>query len=211
MAQHPLPAHSHPRSASIVFASDPLVGIECPVCLSPITMTSRTNMAKCPHSFHRECIAAWHQQQRRLGRDPDCPVCRTPGTAADPAWPTFRFAGSMWGPWGSISITPDIVIINARYWFSQPTKHIIRYSDIARYYRNRNCIFLVDAVGEVIISFSVRNPQELFETLATATVQHFERHGAAIRRSNAGQPQAHIRPQLTNNVSTQNNGLHYES
>ncbi len=209
MAQHLPIVPALPHRASIIFAADPLVGLECSVCLSSITMTTRTNMTKCTHSFHRTCIAEWHAQQRRQGRDTDCPVCRTPGTATDPEWPTFRFSGSVWGPWGSIAITPDIIIINARYWFSQPTKHLIRYSDVARYYRNRNCIFFVDALGEVIISFSVRDPQKLFETLAIATVQHFERHGRENLRALAPQPA--LAPAPNNNVSRQNNGMHYES
>lgn len=208
MAQHHPTIPTLPRSASIIIAADPLVGLECPICLSQISLSTRANMTKCTHSFHRTCIAEWHAQQRQQTRNTDCPVCRTPGTAADHEWPTFRFSGSVWGPWGSIAITPDIIIINARYWFSQPTKHLIRYSDIARYYRNRNCIFFVDALGEVIISFSVRDPQKLFETLAIATVQHYERYGRHLRT--VVPLQTTIVPTANNNVSNQNNGMHYE-
>ena len=212
MANHRPPGPSAVPRASTIIATDPEIGIECSVCLEPVTLTTRALMSCCPHVFHRNCIDEWHGTQLRRGRPPNCPVCRTLGTAAASSWPIYTFSRSMWGPWGSVAITPDLLIVNARYWFSQPTKQLVRYSDIARYYRNRNCIFLVDSVGAILTSFSVRKPRELFEALAAASVKHFERQGAPRRwrtRPMAGPPGT-LPINLPNNVSAQNNGMHYE-
>jgi hypothetical protein len=201
MAQHPLPVvppppqpqPPHParpsrppppaRATDIIMASDPSIDLECPVCLLDITVTTRAVMDRCPHAFHRSCIAEWHATQRRNNHAPDCPICRTPGAVATPTWPVYTFTRSLCGPWGSVAVTPDLLVVNARYWFSQPTKQLIRYSDVAKYYRNHNTIFLVDSVGAILTSFSVRRPQELFEALATASVKYYERyHERTVRR-----------------------------
>ena len=109
-------------------------------------------------------------------------MCRVRGPAAVPAWPTYPFVRSFCGPWGSVTVTPDLLVVNARYWFSQPTKQLIRYSDISRYYRNRNCCYLADATGALLTSFCVRKPDELFEILGAAAVKHFEQNGMRNRR-----------------------------
>jgi hypothetical protein len=43
--------------------------VSCPICLSAINSNARA--LTCLHTFHRECIDTWFQQQ------PTCPICRT--------------------------------------------------------------------------------------------------------------------------------------
>ena len=156
-------------------ASDPADGGECAICLHPITFTTRAPMSRCAHVFHRRCIHDWHATQQRNGQRPNCPMCRAFGPAEDLRWPSYTFTRSLCGPWGSVTVTPDLLVVHARYLFSQPTKHLIRYSDVAKYYRNYNSIYLVDAVGSTLTSFNVRKPQELFESMAVASVAYHNR------------------------------------
>jgi hypothetical protein len=171
-----------PPTPAPVTSSDPPIGIECSVCLEAITVTTRGGMVNCSHVFHRRCIDTWHARRRNRGQTPNCPLCRVAGPAAVPEWPVYQFTRSLRGPWGSVTIAPELLIVHAQYWFSQPTKQLIRYPDIASYYRNRNTIFLADASGALLTSFTVRKPDELFVALGTAAIKNYERHGVQNRR-----------------------------
>ena len=173
------------RASPTITPADPPIGVECAICLCPITLTTRTAMESCVHVYHLECIDVWHRTQRMNSHAPNCPICRTPGPPARDNWPTFPLYRSLCGPWGSVAITPDLLVVHARYWFSQPTKQLIRFSDIAQYFRHRNCIFLVDAVGAILTSFHVRRPEQLFDALATASVKHSLRNPPRVRRRGA--------------------------
>lgn len=167
---------SIPIPPAYVTTSDPSINIECSICLDAITVNTREEMVNCSHVFHRHCINIWHARQRIRSQPVNCPLCRVVGPSHLPEWRVYQFTRSLRGPWGSVIITPELLIVHAQYWFSQPTKQLIRYQDIASCYRNRNTIFLSDASGALITSFTVRKPDDLFLAIGTAAIQHYDNH-----------------------------------
>jgi hypothetical protein len=159
-------------------SSDPSIDIECSVCLENITVNTRGGMVNCSHVFHNYCINIWHAHRHSRNLPLNCPLCRVQGPSRQPRWSVYNFSRSLRGPWGSVTITPELLIVHAQYWFSQPIKQLIRYSDISRYYRNKNTIFIADAGGAILTSFSVRKSDDLFIEIGTAVIQNnHQRYG----------------------------------
>lgn len=132
---------------------DPVMKDECAICLMPITASTLARLAACPHIFHNSCIKTWHETRFNHGQVPNCPSCRKCGPST-PAWPSFDFYRSfVFGPSGTITLLPHIIVIRTNFVWSSNTKQIIRIVDIQRFKKKRNYIYLYDHNDELIISF----------------------------------------------------------
>jgi len=94
-----------------------------------------------------------------------------------PAWPTFGFyRSSLFGPTGSITIMPHILVVRTMYMCSSNTKHLIRFVDIKQLKKKRNnYVYLYDHSNELILSF---RPQQMtpFLKCLTQYVKQYNPH-----------------------------------
>ena len=172
--------------------ADPVVVDECAVCLLPITVSTLARLGACPHVFHKSCIDLWHKTRWKNGQTPNCPSCRKCGPLT-PAWPLFDFYRScVFGPSGTVTILPHLLLFRTRHWFSANTKLLVRFIDIRRFVVNRNYVYLFDHSDELIITF---RPHQLARFLQIL-IQHIKKHNPHITPLLHSNPPTHERNSL---------------
>ena len=50
----------------------------CSICIENVEDTNHIIIMPCKHIFHKKCIQPWLTQKVKLGKKPECPMCRFP-------------------------------------------------------------------------------------------------------------------------------------